>query len=79
MDHLNVANELLLLRGSKLTQGAFVGFMQNPDVALKLLLLPELSLAKRAAEASRLGLDGILSEGGHLRGCLWLTLSTRAG
>lgn len=43
---LNVANELLLLRGSKLTQGAFIGFMQDPDVALKLLLLPELSLTE---------------------------------
>lgn len=46
MRHLNVSDQLLLLRGSKLAQGAFIGFVQDPDVALKLLLLPELSLTE---------------------------------
>lgn len=43
-------------------------------MALELLLLSELSLTERAAEACGLRLCGLIEDGGHLGrdGCAWL-------
>lgn len=47
---LNMANEVFFLGSSKVTQGAFVWFVQDADVAFQLLLLPEFTLAERTAK-----------------------------
>lgn len=77
--HLHMADELLLVRGGKLAQRAFVGLVQDPDVALQLLLLPKLPLAEGAAEAVGLRLDGVIGSRGRLgrRGGLRLALRDR--
>lgn len=74
--HFHVPDQLLLVRGGKVTQGAFVGFVEDPDVALQLLLLPELSFAEGAAEAAGLSLEGLLQNACHLGegGCAGLQI-----
>lgn len=63
--YFHVADEILLVCGGELAQRAFVRFVQDPDVALELLMLPELPLAERAAEAGGLGLDELIWDRGH--------------
>lgn len=64
--HFHVPDQLLLLRGGEVAQRAFVGFVEDADVALQLLLLPELSFAEGAAEAGGVSLEGLIWNGRHL-------------